>query len=144
MQQARKIQDGLANLCKKNVTNAFEKVPLGDNVYGLLGCVPAKMLHVSGTGLLKYMFESLVALISLTRSSKRDRETFDDLHRCLVRDAQRQSERDFPRMSIRNGVTDCTKMCGSERVGNCFVLLCVMHTHLGKELMANKMKQRKN
>ena len=66
------------------------------------------MLHVSGTGLLKYMFESLVALISLTRSSKRDRETFDDLHRCLVRNAQRQSERDFPRMSIRNGVIDGT------------------------------------
>jgi hypothetical protein len=46
-------------------------------------------------------------------------------------------------MSIRNGITDGTKMCGSERVGNCFVLLCVMHTHLRKELMSNKMKQRK-
>jgi hypothetical protein len=46
-------------------------------------------------------------------------------------------------MSIRNGITDGTKMCGSERVGNCVVLLCVMHTHLGKELMSNKMKQRK-
>ncbi len=46
-------------------------------------------------------------------------------------------------MSISNGITDGTKMCGSERVGNCFVLLCVMHTHLGKELMANKIKQRK-
>jgi hypothetical protein len=46
-------------------------------------------------------------------------------------------------MSIHNGITDGTKMCGSERVGNCFVLFCVMHTHLGKELMSNKMKQRK-
>ena len=44
-------------------------------------------------------------------------------------------------MSIRNGITDGTKMCASERVGNCFVLLCVMHTHLGKELMVNEMKQ---
>jgi hypothetical protein len=35
------------------------------------------------------------------------------------------------------------KMCGSERVGSCVVLLCVMHAHLGKELMANKMKQSK-
>ena len=46
-------------------------------------------------------------------------------------------------MSICNGITDGTKMCGSERVGNCFVLLCVMHTHLGKELMSIEMKQRK-
>jgi hypothetical protein len=81
MQQARKTQDGLTNLCKKNVINAFEKVPLGDNVYGLLGCVPAEMLHVSGTGLLKYMFGCLEGLISLTRPRKKDRESYDDLHR---------------------------------------------------------------
>ncbi len=74
---------------------------------------------------------------------KRDKESFDDLHCCLVINAERQSERDFPRMSIRNGITDGTKMCGSERVGNCFVLLCVMHTYLGKELMSNEMKHRK-
>ncbi len=139
LQQARLTEDGLKNLCKKNFISAFDNVPLIDNVHGLLGCTPSEMLHVSGTGLLKYMFESLVALISLTRSSKRDRETFDDLHRYMVRDAQRQSERDFPRMSIRNGVTDGTKMCGSKRVGNCFVLLCVMHTQLGQSLLAKEM-----
>ena len=74
MQQARKTQDGLTNLCKKNVTNAFEKVPLSDDVYGLLGCVPAEMLHVSGTGLLKFMFGRLEGLISLAQSRKNDRE----------------------------------------------------------------------
>jgi hypothetical protein len=45
-------------------------------------------------------------------------------------------------MSTCDGITDGTKMCGSERVGNYFVLLCVMHTHIGKELMSNKMKKR--
>ena len=64
------------------------------------------------------------------------------MHRCLVRDAEQQSERDFPRMSIRNGITDGTKMCGSEQVGNCFVLLCVMHTHSGQKLMWKEMKDR--
>ncbi len=34
-------------------------------------------------------------------------------------------------------------MCKSEQVGNCFVLLCVMHTHSGKKLMWNDMKDRK-
>jgi hypothetical protein len=82
-------------------------------------------------------------LISLTRSSKWDRETFVDLHRCMVREAQHQSERDFPCMSIGNGVTDDTKMCGSERVGNCFVLLCVMHTQLGQSLLAKEMGVRR-
>jgi hypothetical protein len=109
LQQARLTEDGLKNLRKKNFNSAFDNVPLSDNLHGLLGCTPSEMLHVSGTGLLKYMLESLVALISLTRSSKQDRETFDDLHRCLVKDAQRQSERDSPRMSIRNGVTDASQ-----------------------------------
>ena len=94
------------------------------------------MLHVSGTGLLKYMFGCLEGLISLTGSRTKDRESFDDLHRCIVSDAQQQNERDFPRMSIRNGITDETKMCGSERVGNCFVLLCAVHTQLGQSLFS--------
>ncbi len=45
-------------------------------------------------------------------------------------------------MSIHNGITDGTKICGSERVGNCFVLLCVMHAHSGKKLMVKEMKER--
>jgi hypothetical protein len=109
LQQARLTDDGLKNLCKKDFISAFDNVPLGDNVYGLLGYTPSEMLNVSGTGLLKYMFECLEMLISFTRSTKQDRGTFDDLHRCMVRDAQRQSERDFPRMSIRNGMIDGTK-----------------------------------
>jgi len=142
MQQARLTEDGLTDLCKKNINNAFDNVPLSDNVYGLLGITPGEMLHISGVGLLKYMFASLECLISLTRSKKRDQETFDDLHRCIVMDGQRQSERDFPRMSVRNGITDGTKMCGLERVGNCFALLCAMHTQLGKNLLAKEMRAR--
>ncbi len=33
-------------------------------------------------------------------------------------------------------------MCGSEQVGNCFVLLCVMHTYSGQKLMWKEMKDR--
>ena len=71
---------------QENATNAFENVPLSDNVYGLLGCVLAEMLH--GTGLLKYMFGCLEGLIALTRSRKKDRESFDDLLRCIIFNAQ--------------------------------------------------------
>jgi hypothetical protein len=44
---------------QKNISYAFENVPFGDLKYGLLGSVPAEMLHVSGTGLLKHMFGCL-------------------------------------------------------------------------------------
>ncbi len=46
-------------------------------------------------------------------------------------------------MSIRNGISDGTRMCGSEQVGNCSVLLCVIHTHSGQKLMCKEMKDRK-
>ncbi len=67
-------------------------------------------------------------LIGGPNSKKLDKESFDDLHRCLVSDAEQQSERDFPRMSIRNGITDGTKMCRSEQVGSCFVCYFVSCT----------------
>jgi hypothetical protein len=117
--------------CQKAIKNAFENVPFGNLTYGLLGSVPAEMLHVGGTGILKYIFEYLENLIA----GDIDKETFEDLHPQLVKDAQCQSERDFPRMSVRNGITDGTKLCGSERVGNAFILLCLFHTQLGQKLI---------
>ena len=131
MNNARLTNYGLADLCKKDIKNAFDGVPLSDQVHGLLGSVPSEMLHVSGTGILKYIFECLINIIGSPQRTKRDQESFDELHRCMVVHAQQQSERDFPRMSVRNDITDGTKMAGSERVGNCFILLCVLHTSQG-------------
>ena len=136
IKEARKSEDGMARISKKNIRNAFDNVPLSDAIHGIFGVVPAEMLHVSGTGLLKYMFKCLCNLIGSEKKNKAEKEAFDDLHRCLVGDAQRQSERQMPRMSIRNGITDGTKMCGSERVGNCFILLCALYTTQGKTLLS--------
>ena len=54
----------------ENISNAFENVPFADQVFGLLGSVPAEMLNVSGTGLLKHMFGCLDGLIGGTKSKK--------------------------------------------------------------------------
>jgi hypothetical protein len=128
IREATTKRNGLASLSKKAIKNAFDNVWFGDLTYGLLGSVPAEMLHVGSTGILKYIFEYLDNLIA----GDIDMETFDDLHQCLVRDAQCQSERDFPRIFVCNGITDGTKMCGSERAGNCFILLCLFHTQLAR------------
>jgi hypothetical protein len=56
---------------QKNISNTFENVPFGYLKYGLLGSVPAEMLHVSGTGFLKHMFGCLTNLIEGTNSKKR-------------------------------------------------------------------------
>ena len=54
------------------------------------------MLHISGTGLLKYLFKSLCELIGTKNSNKNEKEDFDDLHHCLVMDAKQQSEQRMP------------------------------------------------
>jgi hypothetical protein len=41
LKQARLAEDGLTNLYKINISNAFENVPFGDLKYGLQGFVPA-------------------------------------------------------------------------------------------------------
>jgi hypothetical protein len=114
LKQAYLTEHGSTNLFQKKNSNAFENIPFGDLKYGILGSVPAEMLHVSGTGLLKHMFGCLDKLIGGPNSKKKDKESFNDIHRCLVRDAEQQSKRDFPCMSIQNGITDVTKMCRSE------------------------------
>ncbi len=70
LKQALLTEDGLTNLCQKTISNAFENVPFGDKMYGLLRSGPAKMLHVSDTGLLKHMFGCLDRLIGGTKSKK--------------------------------------------------------------------------
>jgi hypothetical protein len=76
LKQARLNEDGFMNLCKKNISNAFENVPFGDLKYGLLQSVPAEMLHVSGTGLLKHMFGCLDNLIGGPNLKKKIRNHF--------------------------------------------------------------------
>jgi hypothetical protein len=70
LKEAHWTEDGFTNLCKKNISNAFENVPFGDLKYGLLGSIPAEILHVSGTGLLKHMFGCLDNLIGGPKSKK--------------------------------------------------------------------------
>jgi hypothetical protein len=70
IKQAHLTNDCLTNLCKKNISNAFENVPFADQVFGLLGSVPAEMLHVNGTGLLKQMFGCLDGLTGGKKSKK--------------------------------------------------------------------------
>ncbi len=89
LKQARLTEDGLTNICKKNISNAFENVPFGDLKYGLLESVPAEMLHVRGTGLLKHMFGCLDNLIGGPNSKKNGKESF-----CLVRDAESNKVRE--------------------------------------------------
>ena len=86
---------------------------------------------------MQYILDVINSIIGLGKNKQMSLHLLDTLHQNMVRDALLQSERDMPRMSDRNGVTDGTKMSASERVGNIFILLCAMHTENGKQLFAD-------
>ena len=55
----------------------------------------------------------------------------DKMHVLVYRYIKRQSERDFPRGALRNGIIDSTKCQSEERKGNLFLLLCIANTTYG-------------
>ena len=115
-------------ISKHPIKNALlqQDLPLSDLIHGPYRMMPPELLHTSGSGLIMYMFESLRNFMS-----NKNREIIDNLHVRLSALIQRQSERDFPRGSIRNGIIDGTKIQSSERKGNLFCLLCIAHTTEG-------------
>jgi hypothetical protein len=53
---------------------------------------------------------------------------------------KRQSERDFPRGSLRNGLIDGTKCQSLKQKGNFVRLLCIAHTTNGSHIMKRSFK----
>ena len=132
-----KEADTLQEYSLHSLDSAFCNTRFSDMKHGIFGCVPAEMLHVSGNGIMKYQMDIINNIVGSGQNKKHKLHTLDVLHQNLVADSSRQSDRDMPRMSSRNGVTDGTKMSASERVGNMFLILCLLHTQDGKQLFAD-------
>jgi hypothetical protein len=124
----------LHKLSLHDIDNAFESISFGDLHHGLFGSVPAEMLHVSGNGIMQYQLDVINDIISAGSNKRNTLHQLDILHQNIVQCAGVQSERNMPRTSDHNGITDGTKMSASKRVGNIFVLLCAMYTDKGKGL----------
>jgi hypothetical protein len=127
------FEEGLLQLKKMSrydIKNALtdKNMPLSDQIHGPYCIMPPELLHTSGSGLIKYMFESLQFQIGC----RKIRNAIDKLHVQIYMALQRQSECDFPCGSLRNGIIDGTKYQSEERKGNLFHLLCIAHTTKGR------------
>jgi hypothetical protein len=114
----------LKRMSRYDIKNALidKNMPLSDNIHGPYCMMPPELFHTSGSGLIKYMFESLQIQIG----GGRIRDDLDKLHVQIFLSIQRQSERDFP------GIIDGTKCQSEVRKGNLFHLLCIANTTKGR------------
>ena len=120
-------------LSRYPIKNALTKqyMPLSDMHHCPSAMMPPEFLHASMGGLLKYMFQSMQLYIGSTKLH----DEIDKMHvwMLLLLDVKRQSDRDFPCGSMRNGIIDDTKCQSEERKDNLFLLLCIASTALGGE-----------
>ncbi len=93
-----------------------KSLPLSDNINGPYKMMPSELLHTSGSVLIMYMFESLRDHME----SGKDRDLIDKHHILISNLIMRQSERDYPRGLMRNGLIDGTKCQSLEQKGNLF------------------------
>ncbi len=90
-----------------DINNAFPEkhLLLSDHVHGPFKMMPPKLLHTSGSGLIMYMFE----LLHYQLGGGKDHDYIDREHVVVSNIIKHQSERDFPRGSMQNGLIDGTK-----------------------------------
>ncbi len=121
-----------------NIKNAFlqQFMPVYNNVHGPFRMMPPELLHTSGSGLIMYMIESL----RLHLGGGIDWDYIDQDHIVISNIIQRQSERDYPHGSMRNGLIDGTKIQSSERKGNLFWFLCIAHRTKAKTILKNSLE----
>jgi len=126
------------SMSKHDNKNSFTErnLALSDSIHGAFKMMPPELLHTSGSGISMYMFESLQQQLG----GGMDRDFIDKLHIEISNFIKRQSERDFPRGSTRNGLIDGTKCQSLERKGNLFHLLCICHTTKGQTVMQNSLQ----
>ena len=85
-------------------------------------------LHTTSEGLTKYMIDSLCNTIGDVGHGKKLLTKIENLHHTLHFHLKRNSERDFPRGSARNGALKNTLVSATEQRGSLFLLFRLCDT----------------
>jgi hypothetical protein len=97
-----------------------EDLPLSDQIHGIYCMTPPVRLHTTSEGLTKYMIDSLHNTIGDVGHGKKVLTKIENLHHTLHFHLKRNSERDFPRGSARNGALKNKLVSATERRENMF------------------------
>jgi hypothetical protein len=129
----------MPTLSKYKIDNVFDHLPISHPEAGIYRLTPPEGLHVFGNGIYANFFQVIHDIFGTDSSGKTEKEEIETLHNVISADFGRQSERDFPRRSSRNGPLDGTKMGATERRGNLFAFVVTMLTFQGKTIVEEKL-----
>ncbi len=119
---------------KHNNVNAFmdNDLPLSDQKHGIFCMTPPERLHTTSEGLTKYIIDLLRNTIGDVGKGKKLLNKIENLHHTLHFDLKRNSERDLPRGSARNGALKNTLVSATKHRGetcsNCCVFVILMQS----------------
>lgn len=136
-----KEEGTLKSLSIHHINNAMETIPLGNERNGIFYS-PPDALHCIPGGVIKRMIACTHDIIGPKKTNLKEKDKFNCLHQKLVHDASRQSEKDLPRMSSRNGAFDGTKMTANEIMGCAAVIAVAANTVQGRNILKPGLESR--
>ena len=116
---------------KHNIINAFDTIPTGNPVDSIYHLTPPETMHAICSGIAPRM------IVNIGEGFKRKNPAaiMQNLHLLLVRGHSWQSERNASsRPSSRNHIFDSTKTQATEHMGNLFLIMCALHTTMGRSV----------
>ena len=112
----------LSDFCHYNVDNAFHKLWFGGDNDGIHGCSPPETLHLLQQGLHKYALSAFFEVLNAHNTVIFEKAAYAMSIQC-----KRQSDRTFPRITLKKGASNISYMTAREQTGMllvCFLTLC--------------------
>jgi hypothetical protein len=122
-------------LGQHKVDNAFFPISFGDSLCGIFGSTPTDLMHALEEGVVKYITETFLTLMSDTMA-----ELLDAYVEKLFGPTSSRSynRRNFPRVNFTRGFSRLTLLSAEERVGVMLVLVIVLSTMDGKDILKGR------
>ena len=121
---------------KHPIDSCFEgdyPTPFSDSIHGVYGSTPGDNLHMFASGIVRYAIDEFSNMLGPKKSNLEVKKDLDNLYILMVDDSSRNSDRDIPRSTPRDGFTCGGFQTAMENVGCFLKMLQITYTTSGRE-----------
>ncbi len=122
-------------LGQHQVDNAFFPISFGDSLCGIFGSTPTDLMHALEEGIIKYITDTFLTPMPDSMASMLDAY----VEKILGPTSSRcHNRRNFPRVNFTRGFSRLTLLSAEEQVGVMLVLVVVLSTKEGKDILVGR------